>query len=169
MRAMRRVRISRAAMREASSNWSHAVADRAAGEGLGGRSGWSRKARFNCMTALLARRRLDVSVVESVDDLAQVKQIAESSEIVGTITGIVCWRSRGLLCAPVGPVGRNERPAAVRQNHENEEDAAPPDATDHGERLAFERVALTDDGHRVRNITVMGSLWPLPSTASIGS
>jgi hypothetical protein len=166
MRAMRRVRISRAAMREASSNWSHAVADGAAGEGLGGRSGWSRKARFNCMTALLARHRLDVSVVESVDDLAQVEQIAESAEIVATITGIVRRRSLGLLYAPVGPAGRNERSAAVRQDHKNEEDAAPPDATDHGERLAFEGVALADDGHRVRNITVMGSLWPLPSTKS---
>ena len=164
---MRRVRISRAAMREASSNWSHAVTDWTAGEGLG--EGWSRKARFNCMTALLARHRLDVSVVESVDDLAQVEQIAESAEIVGTITGIVCRRSPGLLCAPVGPVGRNERSAAVRQNHENEEDAAPPHATDHGERLAFEGVAPTDDRHRVRNIMVMGSLWPLPSTALIGS
>jgi hypothetical protein len=27
----------------------------------------------------------------------------------------------------------------------------------------------TDDRHRVRNIMVMGSLWLLPSTASIGS
>jgi hypothetical protein len=121
------------------------------------------------MTALLARHRLDVSVVESVDDLAQVEQIAESAEIVATITGIVRRRSLGLLYAPVGPVGWNERSAAVRQDHKNEEDAAPPDATDHGERLAFEGVALADDDHRVRNITVMGSLWPLPSTASIGS
>ena len=118
------------------------------------------------MTALLARHRLDVSVVESVDDLAQVEQIAESAEIVATITGIVRRRSLGLLYAPVGPAGRNERSAAVRQDHKNEEDAAPPDATEHGERLAFEGVALADDGHRVRNITVMGSLWPLPSTGS---
>jgi len=118
------------------------------------------------MTALLARHRLDVSVVESVDDLAQVEQIAESAEIVATITGIVRRRSLSLLYAPVGPAGRNERSAAVRQDHKNEEDAAPPDVTDHGERLAFEGVALAEDGHRVRNITVMGSLWPLPSIKS---
>ena len=105
-----------------------------------------------------------MSVVESVNDLAQVEQIAESAEIVATITGIVGRRSLGLLSAPVGPVGRNERSAAVRQDHKNEEDAAPPNATDHGERLAFEGVTLAGDGHRVRNITVMGSLWPLPST-----
>jgi hypothetical protein len=95
-----------------------------------------------------------------------VEQIAESAEIVATITGIVRQRSLGLLYTPVGPVSRNERSAAVRQDHENKEDAAPADATDHSERLAFEGVALADDGHRVRNITVMGSLWPLPSTGS---
>jgi hypothetical protein len=118
------------------------------------------------MAALLARHRLDVSAVESVDDLAQVEQIAESAEIVGTITGIVRRSSPGLLCAPIGPVGRNERPTAVRQDHENKEDATPPDAADHGQRLAFEGVALAGDGHRIRNITVMGSLWPLPSIRS---
>ena len=105
-----------------------------------------------------------MSAVESVDDLAQVEQIAESAEIVGTITGIVRRSSPGLLCAPIGPVGRNERPTAVRQDHENKEDATPPDAADHGQRLAFEGVALAGDGQRIWNITVMGSLWPLPST-----
>jgi len=116
------------------------------------------------MTALLAAHRLDVSAVESVDDLAQMEQIAESAESVGT--GIVHRRSPGLLCAPIGPVGRNERSAAVRQDHENEEDAAPPDAADRGERLAFEGVPLAGDCHRIRNITAMGSLWPLSSTGS---
>jgi len=66
------------------------------------------------MAALLARHRLGVSAVESVDDLAQVEQITESAEIVDTITGIVRRRSPGMLCAPIGPAGRNERPAAVR-------------------------------------------------------
>src|SRR6476660_4016845 len=96
MRAMRRERISSAAMREASSTCSHVVADGAAGKGFGGRSGRSRKARFSCMAALLALHRLDGSVVESVNDLAQVEQIAEPAEIVGT-TSIVRRRSPCLL------------------------------------------------------------------------
>jgi hypothetical protein len=99
------------------------------------------------MAALLARRRLNVSVAESVDDLAQVEQIAESAEIVGTITGVLRRRLRGVLWAPIGPAGWNERAAAIRQDHQNEEDAAPPDATDHGERLAFEGVTLAGDDH----------------------
>ena len=104
-----------------------------------------------------------MSVVESVNDLAQVEQIAEPAEIVGT-TSIVRRRPPCLLGVPIGPVGRNQRAATVWQGHENEEDAAPPDAADHGQRLAFEGVALAGDGQRIWNITVMGSLWPLPST-----
>jgi hypothetical protein len=66
------------------------------------------------MTALLARRRLDVSAAESVDDLPQVKQIAEPAQIVVSVAGVVVKRSLGRFQAPIGPVGRNERPAAVR-------------------------------------------------------
>jgi hypothetical protein len=88
MRAIRRARISNAARREDSSSWFHAVTD--AAEGFGEESGWLRKARFNCMTALLTWYRLDASAVESVDDLAQVKQIAKSAEIVAATTVIVC-------------------------------------------------------------------------------
>jgi hypothetical protein len=116
------------------------------------------------MTALLARRRLGVSAAESVDDLSQVKQIAEPAQIVVGVAGVVCRRSLGLGRTPIGPVGRNERPAAVRQDHQNEDDAAPPNAADYGQRSAFEGMALTRDRHRFRDITTMGSLWPLPST-----
>jgi hypothetical protein len=114
------------------------------------------------MAALLARHRLDVSAVESVDELAQVEQIAEPAEIVGT-TRIVRRRSPDVLGVPIGPVGRNQRAATVWQDHQNEEDAAPPKAADNGQRLAFEGVALASDGYRIWNVTVMGSLWPLPS------
>ena len=110
------------------------------------------------------QQRLDGAVVESVNDLAQVEQIVEPAEIVAT-TSIVRLRSPCLLGVPIGPIGRNQRAATVWQDHENEEDAAPPDAADHGQRLAFEGVALAGDGQRIWNITVMGSLWPLPSTA----
>jgi hypothetical protein len=162
---MRRARISSAANREASSSCCQGVADGAAGEGLWARLGGLRKASFNCMTALLSRFRLGVSAAQSVDDLAQVKQIPESAQIAVAIVAIVRGRSVGRLWAPIGPLGWNERPAAVGQDHENEEDAAPPDAADRGQRLAFEGVALAGDRYRIRNTTVMGSLWPLPSGA----
>src|SRR5271157_4864259 len=165
MRAIRRARISSAATREASSSCRHAVANGAAGEGFGARWGGSWKASFNCMTALLSRRRLDVSAAQSVDDLAQVKQIPEAAQIVVAVADIDRRRAVGLLGAPIGPLGRNKRPGAIRQDRQNEKDAAPPDAADRGQRLAFEGVALAGDRHRIRNITTMGSLWPLPSGA----
>jgi hypothetical protein len=84
------------------------------------------------MNALFWRRRLDVSAAQSVDDLAQVKQIPEPAQIVVAIASIVRRRSPRRLRAPIGPLGRNERTAAVRQDHENEQDAAPPDAVDRG-------------------------------------
>jgi hypothetical protein len=45
------------------------------------------------MTALLSLHRLDMSAAQSVDDLAQVKQIAESAQIVVAIADIVRRRS----------------------------------------------------------------------------
>jgi len=114
------------------------------------------------MTTLLSRRRLDVSAAQSVNDLTQVKQIAESAQIVAITADIFRRQPVGLLWAPIGPLSRNERPAAIRQDDENQEDVAPPDAANHGQRLTFEDVALAGDRHRIRNITAMGSLWPLP-------
>jgi len=70
------------------------------------------------------------SVVESVNDLAEVEQIAEPADIVGTTS--IRRRSPCLLGVPIGPVSRNQRAATVWQDHENEEDAATPDGTDHG-------------------------------------
>ncbi len=118
------------------------------------------------MTDLLSRLRLDASSAQNADDLAQVKQIAESAQIVVAILGSVNQRAPGLLWAPIGPLSGNERPAAVSQDDENEDDAAPRDAADHGQRLALEGVAFAGDSRRIRNITAMGSLSQLPSTMS---
>ena len=85
----------------------HAVVKPTASDWLSGRSGSSRKIRFNCMTALLAQRQIDMSAVQSVDDLAQMEQIAEPGEIIGAVVGIVQRRSRGRLRVPVGPLRWN--------------------------------------------------------------
>jgi hypothetical protein len=60
------------------------------------------------MTALLAPRRLDAPAAESVDDVAQAKQIVEPAEGVAALAEIVRRSSPGLLRAPIGPLGRNE-------------------------------------------------------------
>jgi hypothetical protein len=118
------------------------------------------------MAALLARRRLSVSVAKSVDELAQSEQITEPAKIVGVAIGIDRRRSPDWLHVPIGPAGRDQRSATVRQNCEKIVDAAPPDGADHGQRVAFESMTLARDRHRIRNIMAMGSLWPRPSTGS---
>jgi hypothetical protein len=115
------------------------------------------------MAALLARRRLSVSVAESVDEIAQSEQIIEPPKIVGIVIGIVRWRSYYLLHVPIGPASGDQRSTAVRQNCEKIVDAAPLDGADHGQRPAFEGMTLTRDRHRIRNVMAMGSLWWLPS------
>jgi hypothetical protein len=116
------------------------------------------------MAALHVWRRLGRSAQESVDDLAQGEQIAELAHR-GTVVDIVIAR-RCVDTAPVGPRGRNERSAAVRQDDQHEQRAASLDGVDHAESLALEGVAPPDNGHLGRNISVMGSVAPLPSTMS---
>ena len=108
-----------------------------------------------------------MSAVQSVDDLAQMEQIAEPGEIRGAIICIVQRRSRGQLHVPVGPLRWNQRATAVWQSHENEKDAAPPYTTDCRQCPAFEGMMLAGNDHRVWNIAVMGSLWPLPLAVSV--
>jgi hypothetical protein len=118
------------------------------------------------MAALLARRRLGTPDAKSVDELAQVEQITEPAEIVDSVIGIDWRRAFKRLHLPIGPVRRNQRPTAIRQNGEEIVDAAPPNGADHGQRPTFECVTLACDRHRSRHIMAMGSVWPLPSTGS---
>jgi hypothetical protein len=106
--------------------------------------------------------------VESVDEMAQPEQIAETAERARARV-VVPQRpcAAGMTLVPVGPRGRNERAAAVGQTGKQEEYAAAPDAADHGKRAALEGMALAGNRYRIRDITAMGSLPPLPSTPSI--
>jgi hypothetical protein len=116
------------------------------------------------MAALLARRRLNVSVAKSVDEIAQSEQITEPPKIMDVVIGIDRRRSSDRIHVPIGPASRDQRSTAVRQHCEKMVDAVPLDGADHGQRLAFEGMTLARDGHRIRNVVAMGSLWPLLST-----
>jgi hypothetical protein len=117
------------------------------------------------MAALRLWRRPDGSAAENVDEMAQLEQIGKTTErakrrvVVGQSS-----RVAGVTLAPVGPLGRNERAAAIRQTDEQKEHTAAPDAADHRERPALEGVTLAGDRHRIRKITAMGSMPTLPST-----
>jgi hypothetical protein len=160
---MRRARMSIAAMRAASSICSHAVG------ALAGSSGWSKKSRLNCMSALLARRRFGAHGAKSVNKLAQSQKISEPAEILDNVSGIGLRHLSGGLDLPIGPACRDQRPAAVWQNCEKIVNAAPCNAANHGKRLTFEGMTLACDRYRSGNIMVMGSLWTLLSIRSITS
>jgi hypothetical protein len=117
------------------------------------------------MAALHVWRRLGVPAQESVDDLAKLEQITESAQRGCAVDIVIARRCAGI--APVGPHGRNERSASVRQNDEHEQHVVALDAADHRQRLALERVASAQNGHLSRNIAEMGSVSYLPSTTSI--
>jgi len=116
------------------------------------------------MTALHWRRRRVESALESVDDFTQMEQVGWPAEAVPDETVIRRLIAAGLICLPVSPFGRNERPAAVGQAYEQEQDIPPADAADHRQHLAFKRVPLPDNHYRGWDLPVMGSLWPCPST-----
>jgi hypothetical protein len=121
------------------------------------------------MAHLHGWRRLGSPAVESVDELAKLEQIAELAERGCVITIVMERRRVDVGRSPIGPRRWNERPAAVRQNDENEENAASLDGVNHAECPAFEGVAPPDNGHLDWNISVMGSVAPLPSIESITS
>jgi hypothetical protein len=68
--------------------------------------------------------------VESVDEMAQPEQIAETTERARA-RGFT--PQAGMTLVPVGPLGWNERAAAVGQTDKQEKNAAAPDAADHRE------------------------------------
>ena len=166
MRTMMRASTPSAAIRAASSSCSQVAGGGLVGAGLDGGSGRFRNAKFSCMAALHVWRQLDVPAQESVDDLAKLKQITELAERGCVVDIVIAQRCVDVDIAPVGPCGRNERSAAVRQDDQHEQHAASLDAADHRQRLALERVALADNGYLIRDIAEMGSLSCLPSTGS---
>jgi hypothetical protein len=155
MREMIRASISMAARRAASSICSQV----AAGVGVG--FGSSNRSRFNCIVALLARRRLGRSGAKSVDEFTQSEQIADFGEIIGRLSG---FHRLDWLQLIVGPTRWNQRSAAVWQNGEQMVDATSCDGVDQRQRPPFEGMAFARYRRKIRNIMEMGSLWRLPST-----
>jgi len=113
------------------------------------------------MIALLARSRLGLSGAKSVDEFAQLQQIADSAEIIGSLIG---FSSTSRLHLTVGPNRWNQRSAAVWQNSEHIVDAAPCDGVEQRQCSPFKGMAFARDRRAIRNIMTVGSLRRLPST-----
>jgi hypothetical protein len=152
---------------QGGSRRSQAAGGGLVGGRLNGGCAGSRNARFSCMAALRVWRRLGRSAQESVDDLAKLEQITEPAQRGYAVDIVIARRCAGI--APVGPRGRNERSASVRQDDEHEQHAASFDAADHRQRLALERVAFAQNSYLSRGIMEVGSLSMLPWTRSVRS
>jgi hypothetical protein len=106
--------------------------------------------------------------VESVEEMTQLKQIAEAAKHACAGAVISAHGSAATLTlGPVGPLGRNERATSVGQTGQHEENALAPDTANDRERTALKRVTLAGNRYRSRKISAMGSLSLLPSTGSI--
>jgi hypothetical protein len=105
--------------------------------------------------------------VESVEEMAQPKQIAKAAKHARAGAVISARGSAATLTlVPVGPLGWNEGTTSVGQAGQHEENALALDTANDRERAALKRVTLAGNRYRSREISAMGSLSPLPSTIS---
>src|SRR5262245_49947357 len=120
---MMRARMSRASVHRSASSRRFCCC-RAGGGG-------SRRVRVSCMATLLIGRwlrgRNQAAVKESVDDHPRVEQIVKLGETRITVCAECRWPVAG--CFPIGPIGRDERPAAVGKHHEQKQNAAAMNGT----------------------------------------
>ena len=101
--------------------------------------------------------------------MAQLKQIAKAAQSPRADVGFPARAHAATMTfVPVSPLGRDQRPTAVGEAGQHEQNTAA-DTADYGERAALKRMALARDNYRIGKIPAMGTLSPLPSTALIGT
>jgi len=99
--------------------------------------------------------------VESVDELAQLKQIAKAAKSTRAGTGFPARvHTATMTLVPVSPLSWYQRATAIREADQREENAAAADTANDGERAALKRMALAGDHYRIGEIPAMGSLSP---------
>jgi hypothetical protein len=119
---------------------------------------FSRKSALLCGwgVAVLAVGRSEAAK-ESIHDGAGVKQVFERAEGCHRRCGEGLGR-RG----QIGPIGGDQRFTAIRQNQNQMQSAMPMDVPKNSERLAFERMAGTDNGDSLEEVVMMGSVSYVP-------
>src|ERR1700747_3011188 len=84
----------------------------------------------------------DRSAAESVDEMAQLKQIAEAAQSTRADVGFAARAHRATMTFdPVSPLGRDQRATAVGEAGQHEQNTASADTADDGERRAPQRIA----------------------------
>jgi hypothetical protein len=100
---------------------------------------------------------------ESVDEGARLEQVSHGAEERCSGRSLAC--RHGLPPREIGPVGRNQRAGAVRQDQDQAQPTLPVEAAEDFERLPFKRMMSPNDPDESRHLDV-GSVSCLPSTRS---
>jgi hypothetical protein len=88
------------------------------------------------------------SVKESIDQVADAKQVVERGEC--------CFG--GNRCSEVGPIGGNERLAAVRKNQREIEPSVAMEVSEQFQGLSFKRMPRSSDGDAFGKVVRVGSV-----------
>ena len=97
------------------------------------------------------------AAAESVYHGAGVKQVFEGAEGRRRRCRVM-WGRRG----QIGPIGGDQRFAAVRQDQNEKQSAVAMDRPQNRERLTFERMAGADNCDSLGKVLVMGSVSYVP-------
>jgi len=99
---------------------------------------------------------------KSVDEGPRLEQVSYGAQ-ERCLGRLAC--SHGLPTREIGPVGRNQRAGAVRQDQDQTQPTLPMESAEDFERLPFKRMMWPNDPDESRHLDV-GSVSCLPSTAS---
>jgi hypothetical protein len=123
----------------------------------------SLKFRFSCGMALLACLRsywqVRVAAQESIGKAAKVQEVIQRAEQLRT-------RRCARRILEVGPIGGDKRLAAVRKNQYELQTVRHACLSEDLQRLSFEGMMRTRDGHPFWELLMMGSVSWFPSTTS---
>ena len=90
----------------------------------------------------------DRSAAESVDEMAQLKQIAKAAQSTRADVGFPARvHTATITFVPVSPLGRDQRATAIGEAGQHEQNTAAADTADDGERAALKRMALAGDNY----------------------
>jgi hypothetical protein len=98
---------------------------------------------------------------ESVDEGARLEQVSHGGEERCSGRSLAC--RHGLPPQEIGPVGRNQRAGAVRQDQDQAQATLPGEAAEVFERLPFKQMMAPNYPDESRHLDV-GSVSCLPST-----
>jgi hypothetical protein len=101
-------------------------------------------------------RHIGSTAQESIDEDAKAEQVIDRADEQRSL-----WRAGGSL--EVCPVGGDPRFTAVRQNDHELQSVGHADLPQDLQRLSFEWVMRTRDGHAFGEVLMMGSVSWFPS------